>query len=191
MDPYVGSRVMNTNSNFNSRPSANNNDMNMGNSKYKFNENDMNEAKESLKLLKMKMGGGMSNMSNMTNTGNIGINKPNNNIMGVNTFQGNGLSNNINNTVGNSNYRKPFKPTFENENNNDRIQIDTTKKVVGGRTMGGGVSQMPQTKKVSNINSNIGKKIPENNKNMITQPKFQIQELEDDRPAFASGGQNK
>ena len=74
----------------------------------KYDENQLSEAKESMKLLQVKMGSHIANPSlggtlkNTTNTMNT-------------------LSNNNNN-----NYRKPFKPNFENENMH--IQIDSNKK---------------------------------------------------------------
>jgi len=122
-DQFSGNRVMNTNSNFNLRNTGSNVDMNMGANKYKFNENDMNEAKDALKLLKMKMGGG-SSMNTIGQTKNTTTNNYNQNFQGT----GQGLG-------GNNNYRKPFKPTFDNEDSNP-IQIDTKKNFLGGRTMG-------------------------------------------------------
>lgn len=87
---------------------------NMGNSKYQnFDPNEVNEAKDHLKLLKMKMGGGLGGLG--------GAGGGVSNTIGY----GGASLNNMSNT---GNYRKPFKPSFGNEENNN-IQMDTNKKI--------------------------------------------------------------
>jgi hypothetical protein len=177
-DQFSGNRVMNTNSNFNLRNTGNNLDMNMGANKYKFNENDMNEAKDALKLLKMKMGGGGS-MPSIAQNKNTTTNNYNQNFQGMNPGQGLG---------GNNNYRKPFKPTFDNEDSNT-IQIDTKKNIMGGRTLGATPSNQTNQNYNNKINSNVGSRMNQNSNNqkIKPQPMQQVNELVDDRPAFATG----
>lgn len=152
----------------------------------KFDENEINEAKEHLKLLKMKLSSGTSN----------------------DTTNGFSSSNKTNSTMGsnsnNNNYRKPFKP-FSNDYDNNEIKIDTGKKVLND------YGNKPKDSMVNNRNNSkshftggtnntyggkdIGKPIKAvNNKlnqqiNIKSNPKtFQYEEIEDDRPAINQKG---
>lgn len=185
-DQFSGNRVMNTNSNFNLRNTGSNLDMNMGANKYKFNENDMNEAKDALKLLKMKMGGGSSMNGGIGQTKSTTNNNFNPNFQGMNQGMNQGMSQGLNGT--NNNYRKPFKPTFDNEDSN-LIQIDTKKNFMGGRTMGITPSNQSNQNYNNKLNSNVGSRINQNtnNQKLKSQPMQQVNEVVDDRPAFATG----
>jgi hypothetical protein len=147
----------------------------------KFDENQLNEAKASMKLLQTKMvnnnansnvGGGMSNMGN-----------------------------NMNNLNNNNNYRKPFKPNFDNDDDL-QIKIDSNINFQGGNSgmnrlgsknqFGGGVGNTASKNtagRVTNTNSSQrnhdikgNNKITSNQKNNMN---FNYEEPEDDRPAFA------
>lgn len=160
-----------TNTNFNR------NNINTGGTK-KFDENEINEAKESLKLLKMKMGNNLG--GNNTNTNNFD--------MGNNT--------------GNGNYRKPFKPNFGGgDNHEDQIKMESTKKVMGGglknnsnnniqnnqmsygnskKNLVSNTSNTSNTKNVGNKNVKMDNNLKNNN--------FHYEEVVDDRPAIAGQG---
>lgn len=120
--------------------------------KMKYNESDISEAKDALKLFKTKIGGSSMN-------GNIGVNKT---ISSSNSSKQNNA---------NSNYRKPFKPSFSNEEEDSNpIQLDSKKKLQVPRT---------QMNKPTNLNS----------KQMVkTTP---VKEVEDERPAFVQGSNNQ
>jgi hypothetical protein len=89
-------------------------------------------------------------------------------------------------TTNTNNYRKPFKPNFGNDDN-DQIEIQTTKKVISKPVL--------SNHRTNNLNSNTnfgvkpkltsqtGGKIT----NMINKPRFDIEEVEDDRVAVATG----
>jgi hypothetical protein len=165
----------------------------------KYDENQLNEAKESMKLLQTKMG-------NNLGSSNLGGSLKNTNINCNNINFNNNLGNNNNNN--NNNYRKPFKPNFENDNMH--IQIDSNKNLPGTAGMnrinsknhlaGVGPSSYknPGNNRISNT-SNTHRNYPENNqdnrtisnqkgKNIPPQnnnPMFNYEEADDDRPAFA------
>ncbi len=158
-DNFVNRNInQNTNSNFNMR----NTNVGMNNNKYKFDEKEMNEAKESVKLLKMKFGGGMSSQ-----------NEINRNMSGgsSNNFGNQGMAQNSN---VNGNYRKPFKPSFEN-NEFEQLQVES-KRVMGGKTNNPVVN-----------NSKFGNNLTITNKTNTNNnfKKQVIQEIEDVRPAVA------
>jgi hypothetical protein len=148
----------------------------------KYDENQINEAKESMKLLQMKMGNNLGNSNLPTSMKNPQQ-----------------VTNNLNNN--NNNYRKPFKPNFESENN--QIQIDSNKNLPGTSGMNrlnsknqmgqggfGPSSYKNSGNRVSNTTNSNHRNMPEtfgNNKNPLNQKNnvnFNVEEPEDDRPAF-------
>jgi len=168
----------------------------------KFEKEDINEAKESLKLLKQKINTNntMNKFSGLSNTLS-GLNPNNNNI-------------NIPNTS--HNYRKAFKP---NLNNND-INLETANKLhsqtlkqnnnnnfpskdgyASNNNNKGYSSNTSQGNKFSynSAKPNIESRINKNSINPVfSQPpmkkgeaRFKIEEVDDDRPAFAQGQSNE
>jgi hypothetical protein len=130
--------------------------MNTTKDKLKYNESELNQAKDSLKLFKKKMG--ESSMNGNTGLGSRASYPTN--------------SNNIanSNMTANNNYRKPFKPNFNNEGENENaINFETNKRV-----------QVPRTQN-NKISNNTTKQMP-----LKTQ---QMKEIDDDRPAFAQKNQ--
>jgi len=157
-----------------------------GNGK-KFNDDEISEAKESLKLLKMKMGGGF-------NDGGMNGNSNNNFSTKSNSVISNTSSN------ANSNYRKPFNPNVITKENTDyNNTINSNKFSMGKNTnsefMSKKVSETtnnPRQKmkgkfdNSSNNNKKIqpsSKKVPDNN---YKTSNFQIEEVDDNRVAKAS-----
>jgi hypothetical protein len=151
------------------------NALNTNNTK-KFNEDEINEAKESLKLLKMKMGNNFGSMS----SGKVN-NFDQGPQFGVQTM-------NNGNTGNTGNYRKPFQPNFDqpkqiskitnyDESNNKRISSIVTK---------------PQTQPTNSVNQK-GRKFETKRKEkeeylQVEKPKFDYEEVEDNRPAIAGVG---
>jgi hypothetical protein len=130
--------------------------MNMTKDKMKYNESELNEAKDSLKLFKKKIG--ESSINGNLGMGSRGSNQINNKPMPTSTI------------TANSNYRKPFKPSFANEEESENtINMDTKKRV-----------QVPRNQ-TNKVNSNTIKQMP-----LKTQ---QIKDIDDDRPAFAQRNQ--
>lgn len=133
---------------------------NVGGNK-KFDDNEINEAKESLKLLKMKLG-------------NLGGNSENN-FQSKNTINqsNNYYSNNYGNSSShnsNTNYRKPFKPNFDNEEN------------------AGHNFNMKQTSSRPKNNNNYGKKLGIIILYCLGGYNKKYEEFEDDRPAYNING---
>ena len=170
----------------------------------RLNDQDVNEAKESLKLLKQKV--------------NINSTSTTNKFSGLSNNLG-GLNNNININVPNTshNYRKVFKPNLGmNENNEATSKISSQQSIkqtsfpskTSNFTMNNNSNNnemLRNTNTTNKFNYNSSKNSSASttesriNKNVINpnfgQPpmkkngakKFQIDEIEDDRPAFAQG----
>jgi hypothetical protein len=105
----------------------------MGNKK--FDDREIDEAKQHLRLLKEKLGS--------------------------NTFGGTATG-----TTGNSNYRKPFQPNFENNNNN----FNTNNTYTGGNTNS------------FKTNTTVKAVIPQNNNKIVNKKNSNFNEIIDDRP---------
>ncbi len=130
--------------------------MNTTKDKLKYNESELNQAKDSLKLFKKKMGESSMN-------GNVGLGS-----RGSYPINNNPIANS--NMTANNNYRKPFKPNFNNEEENENaINFETNKRV-----------QVPRTQN-NKINNNTTKQMPLKTR--------QVKEIDDDRPAFAQKNQ--
>jgi len=166
----------------------------------KYDENQINEAKESMKLLQSKIGSNLGQTYLGASSKNTGNN--------LNYNSGNSNNNNNYNNSNNSNYRKPFKPNFESENM--QIQVDTLKNMPGtagtnrinakNPMVGGGLSSYkpPGNNRITytsnthrnnsesynenNVNSALKQKTNMNNNNNVN---FNYQDPDDDRPAVA------
>ena len=145
----------------------------------KFDENQLNEAKASMKLLQNKIENNYGNSNQGGPIYNMGNNM---------------------NSLNNNNYRKPFKPNFENDDM--QINIDPNKNFqginsgvnrmntknqfgggvgnTGNKNTGGRVTNTTSSQRNHEIKGN--NKIPQNQKNNMN---FYHEEPEDDRPAFA------
>ena len=181
----------------------------------KFNDQDINEAKESLKLLKQKV----NTNTTVTNNGMNNMNK----FAGLSNNIG-GLNNNVNLNVPNTshNYRKVFKPNLNNNENeaSSKITSQTTKpnnfptKGQFPSNNNNDLMKNPNNGNKFNYNSskpNLNSNYPVDNLNInknkfntntnMNQPammkkglnnnnnnkNFMIEEVDDDRPAFSKG----
>ena len=140
---------MSTMSTMNKGMNYNNQNKNTKNMQYT--EDEVKEAKESLKGLQMKMGGGMQG----------GVMKTNNN---QNNF-------NQNNNQGTGNYRRPFKPEFNND-----IDVDMNKET----------KQKPFT---SNSTQKKGVNVKVTTNQRVSEKKMEVEEVKDERVAKAFGNE--
>jgi len=167
------------------------------NSNMKMQDNEINEAKESLKLLKLKVNNNLaqSKFNGVTNTLNNGMN----------------LNNNPNQSNPSQNYRKAFKPNLGigsdiNTNSNMSTKDEFTNKMPynqGKTTFSGNSSNNKfnyNSNKIAenkysgsisknNLNPNFHHQPISKNKNS-TKSKVQYEEVDDDRPAFSNGEKN-
>jgi hypothetical protein len=155
--------------------------------KNRFNEEEIKEAKESLKLLKMKIGGDFSLCNNK-----LGGLTHYNNFGNKQRFEdrANRTDFNYNNGQQNSgNYRKPFQPNFEEpvKEFNEVKDIRETKQQKTPQVL----NKTQQNYTNNAQNSQNGKRNDKKEEKMVAfeKPNFEIEELEDDRPAKA--GANK
>lgn len=126
----------------------NRNNNNMGGNNNENYDDELNQAKESLKLLKLKMNNGGSSTgigNNQFASGKkpIGVQKGigNNNIDKIDV--------NVNNPSSNGNYRKPFKPNLGN-NNNTKNNFDEEDNFPGNKKTFGNNNKMPKKNSFSN-----------------------------------------
>jgi hypothetical protein len=140
----------------------------------KFDMNEINDAKESLKLLNMKMGSNFGGMNNNF-APKLNANKYESSLPNKNT-------DNHGNT--NNNFKKTFQPNFD-EQENDSYQHNN------------GVKSHYNNNKVQNTQSTINKRTTnitykqdntfQNQKhNQVSYKKQEVIELDDDRPAFVA-----
>jgi hypothetical protein len=153
----------------------------------KFNHNEINEAKESLKLLSIKMGS-FGNTGNGVGVG-AGVGVKTTTHRGGNDFNSNKFSNHQqmnshNNQLKQTNqqqmnpkhntantYRKPFQPQFEEQENKNYHNINSK----GNKFEVANNGNYNHTSKVTTSQKPMNTRLPH---------RHEVEEVEDDRPAF-------